>query len=317
MTSYHVPVLLRQSIEMLKPSALIEGSISVDCTLGGGGHSEALLRLAGESGRVIGIDQDEDAIAEAKARFAGNPAFTALQGNFSQIRELLGSIGISSVNSILMDLGVSSHQLDTAERGFSFRYGAKLDMRMDRRQELSASDIVNTYPEEQLASIFFRYGEEKFARRIASRIARARAAHPITETSQLATLVSDAIPAKMRSAHRHPATKVFQALRIAVNNELEALAAGLENAIGILAPEGLIAVITYHSLEDRIVKDVFNSKLGRCTCPKELPVCVCHPVRELELVTRHPVMPDEDEIKANPRARSAKLRVARRVGLAS
>lgn len=311
--AYHLPVMARQTIEMLRPKAL--DGISVDCTLGGGGHSEKLLGLAGKTGRVIGIDQDEDAITEAKARFAGNPAFIALRGNFSEIRELLGSIGITSVNAVLMDLGVSSHQLDTAERGFSFRFESKLDMRMDRRQELSAADIVNTYSEEQLADIFFRYGEEKFARRIASRITRARASRSITDTSQLASIVSDAIPAKARSAHRHPATKVFQALRIAVNNEMEVLAAGLESAIGLLEPEGLIAVITYHSLEDRIVKDTFSSKLGRCVCPKEIPVCVCHPVKELELVARHPITPDDDEIKANPRARSAKLRVARRVSL--
>lgn len=308
---YHVPIMVNEVIDLLAPE---RGGIFVDGTLGGGGHSEAILKALPEGGRLYGIDRDDEAIAEASKRlspYAGS--FTALHGNFFSMKDLLSEHGVSGVDGILLDLGVSSHQLDTPERGFSYKYDAPLDMRMDRTAALSAYTVVNTWDKEKLAWIFREYGEERFANRIADRIAEKRAQHPIETTAELAEIVKNAIPAKYRNEPQHPARRVFQAVRIAVNGELDELADAIQNAHGLLNPGGILAVLTFHSLEDRIVKNTFRSLENPCVCPKSSPVCVCGRKPTAKVLTRHPLTADETEQKTNTRSTCAKLRAVEKL----
>ncbi|MBQ7567761.1 16S rRNA (cytosine(1402)-N(4))-methyltransferase RsmH [bacterium] len=306
--AYHIPVLADRVVAMLAPSP---GKLFVDGTLGGGGHAELLLRAGAE---VIGLDQDEEAIAAASERLKNYSGFKAVRRNFSELPDVFEELGVAAVDGVLLDLGVSSHQLDDARRGFSFRYAAPLDMRMDTHNSgLCASDIIENYSGDELADLFFKYGEERYARRIAKRIIDERAKAPITTTDRLADIIASAVPPDYRYGRIHPATRSFQALRIAVNRELSVLETALNGVCDCLKVGARIAVIAYHSLEDRLVKNSFRNLSGRCTCPPALAVCVCESAGRLKLITSKPIVPDEDEIEANPRAHSAKLRVAERI----
>ena len=303
----HTSVLLQETIENLdiKP----EG-IYLDGTLGGGGHaSEVAARLTG-AGRLIGIDQDEDAIAAAGKRLLPyQERVTLLRDNYVHAVEALAQIGVSQVDGIVLDLGVSSYQLDNAERGFSYKYDAPLDMRMDQRQSLSAREILNEYSESALYRVIRDYGEEQFAKNIAKHIVAAREDKPLETTGELNEIIKAAIPAKMRAAGGHPSKRTFQAIRIECNQELEVLKSSLDALIGLLAPGGRLCVITFHSLEDRIVKSAFRQNENPCTCPPDFPVCVCGQVSRGKVITRKPILPSEQEMAENKRAKSAKLRV--------
>lgn len=303
----HTSVLLQETIENLdiKP----EG-IYVDGTLGGGGHaSQIAARLTG-AGRLIGIDQDADAIAAAGRRLEPyKERVTLIRDNYCNMREALQQIGIDRVDGIVLDLGVSSFQLDNVDRGFSYKYDTMLDMRMDTRQSLSAKEIVNDYSEADLYRIIRDYGEEQFAKNIAKHIAAARKDKPVETTGQLCDIIKAAIPAKMRAVGGHPAKRTFQAIRIECNRELEVLKDSLDQLIEMLYPGGRICIITFHSLEDRIVKSAFRKNENPCTCPPDFPVCVCGQVSKGKVVTRKPILPSEEEMTANKRAKSAKLRV--------
>lgn len=309
----HQPVLLQETIENLKIKP--EG-IYVDGTIGGAGHAvEVCKRLSG-SGRLIGIDQDADAIEAARSRLIQyKERVTILRGNYCNLTEMLKQEGIQSVDGILLDLGVSSHQLDDAERGFTYREDVPLDMRMDRRQALSAREVVNDYDEKELYRIIRDYGEERYAKNIARHICRARQEQPIATTGQLTEIIRASIPVKARAAGGHPAKRTFQAIRIEVNRELEVLQDSLEGMIDFLNDGGRICVITFHSLEDRIVKNIFRKAENPCTCPPDFPVCVCGKKPKGIIVTRKPVVPSEEEMKTNTRSKSSKLRVfERRLG---
>lgn len=304
----HVTVLLKEAVDGLRVKP---DGIYVDCTLGGAGHAAAILEQLGPDGRLIAFDQDGAAIGHARRKLAAHlDRVTLVNENFRRLQQVLAELSVPSVDGILFDLGVSSPQLDEAERGFSYRHDAELDMRMDRRATLTAHDIVNGWPERDIARILSEYGEERFAGRIAARIARRREAGPIRTTGELAELIKEAIPAAARRSGPHPAKRSFQALRIAVNDELGAFRDALEQAIHCLATGGRVAVITFHSLEDRICKQTFAKFVERCTCPPDFPVCSCQNDGLLRLVTRKPIVPDAAETEANPRARSAKLRIA-------
>lgn len=300
----HKPVLFTETIDSL---AIRPDGTYIDGTAGGGGHSEAILRRL-KDGRLLSIDQDPDAIAACTARLSSYPGWMIRQGNFSQMVELAASCGITQVDGVLMDIGVSSHQLDTPERGFSYHTDAPLDMRMSQEGP-TAADLVNTLSWQQLADIIRRYGEDKSAVRIARAIVEAREKEPIRTTLQLADIIRNAVPAAVRRAEGHPARKTFQALRIAVNGELDRLSEGLEAAFSLLSTGGRLAVITFHSLEDRIVKQKMNEWCTGCTCPPDFPVCVCGKKPRAELVYKKGLAPTEEEIQENPRARSARLRV--------
>ena len=302
----HQSVLRDETLNVLKPHA---GEIFVDATLGMGGHAEAVLSAA-ENIRLIGIDQDRQAIAEAEKRLEKFGKRVEIHhANFSGIGQVLKNAGIEKVDMILADLGVSSLQFDDASRGFSFRFDAPLDMRMDADADTeTAAELLEMLSEEEIANIIYQYGEERFSRRIARRIVeRRKRGEPVRTTKQLADLVAGAI-GRGRKDKIHPATKTFQALRIAVNRELEILEDFIAVAIDILNTDGRLAVITFHSLEDRIVKHAFQKFAGKCTCPPRFPQCVCGAEKKIEILTRKPIVPDESEIEANPRARSAKLR---------
>ncbi len=311
----HIPVLLPECLEYLQ---LKTHPIFVDATLGGAGHSSKAAEELGASGLLIGIDQDEVALAAAEAKLgtipkSQRPRIQLVRGNFGDLDQALLTADIPGIDAILFDLGVSSVQIDTPERGFSFKEDGPLDMRMDPgNQTLTAAEIVNTYNAADLSRIIRAYSDEKWASRIAEFIVRARQQEPIVRSEQLVEVIKAAIPASARRAGGHPAKRTFQALRIEVNGELDVLRRGLEAAIRWLNPGGRIAVISYHSLEDRIVKDAFAAMANRCTCPPDLPVCACGRKPVLELVTRKPVLPTADEVARNPRARSAKLRVAQK-----
>lgn len=314
---HHITVLKEEAVEGLRVKP---DGIYVDCTLGGAGHSLMIAGKLGEFGRLIAIDQDDAALNNARERLESYmDRVSLIRGNFRHLRDALlrASVpvkdGIPEVNGVLFDLGVSSPQLDEAERGFSYNQDAELDMRMDRSQRLTAREIVNEWPEAELARILFEYGEERFSRRIAAAISAARQKGPLETTGQLAELIRDAIPAPARRSGPHPAKRSFQALRIAVNDELNAFSEALEEAVRCLAPQGRIAVITFHSLEDRICKQTFAKYVGKCTCPPDFPVCVCHNEGILKLVNRKPILPGEEELAQNPRARSAKLRIAEKI----
>jgi 16S rRNA (cytosine1402-N4)-methyltransferase len=308
---HHISVLKRESIEGLN---IRPDGIYVDCTLGGAGHSLEIAARLGEGGRLIAFDQDETALRHAETRLAAyKDRVRLIKSNFRYLEDRLRELGIARVDGVLYDLGVSSPQLDEAERGFSYQHDAELDMRMDRRGSLTAYEIVNEWPEEALADILDRYGEEKFAKRIAGRIVEARAKAPIRTTRELAELIKASIPAAARRTGPHPARRSFQAIRIAVNDELGALEASLEQAVRLLNPGGRLCVISFHSLEDRITKQCFAKFVERCTCPPDFPVCVCRKRSILRVVTRKPITAGEDELRANARARSAKLRIAEKI----
>lgn len=300
----HKPVLFTETIDSL---AIRPEGTYIDGTAGGGGHSEAILQHL-KGGRLLSIDQDPDAIAACTARLSSYPGWMIRQGNFSNMDEMAASCGITQVDGVLLDIGVSSHQLDTPERGFSYHTDAPLDMRMSQEGP-TAADLVNTLSWQQLADIIRRYGEDKSAARIARAIVEAREKEPIHTTLQLADIIRNAVPAAVRRAEGHPARKTFQALRIAVNGELDRLSEGLEAAFSLLATGGRLAVITFHSLEDRIVKQKMNEWCTGCTCPPDFPVCVCGKKPRAELVYKKGLAPTEQEIQENPRARSARLRV--------
>ena len=306
----HVSVLLRECIENLN---IRPDGIYLDGTLGLGGHSfEIASRLT--SGRLIGIDRDETAIARAGRRLAPFvERVTLVHGNFSDACDILDELGIEGVDGMLFDLGVSSPQLDEAERGFSYMQDAPLDMRMDGSAALTAYEVVNSWPEERLNRIFWDYGEERYARRITAAIARAREQKPIETTMELVALIKSALPAQALREKQHPAKRSFQAIRIAVNDELNEVERMIATAPDKLNPGGRLCVISFHSLEDRIVKSGIAARENGCTCPREAPVCTCGFVRTLRSVSRKPILPSEEEIERNPRARSAKLRVAERV----
>lgn len=304
----HYSVLLEETITYLNVKS---DGIYVDGTLGGGGHSYEIAKRLGKGGRLIGIDQDADAIraaGERLAEFGGK--VTILHSNYASMREELAAIGVERVDGIILDLGVSSFQLDTPERGFTYREtDAPLDMRMDLRQTKTARDIVNEYSETELFRIIRDYGEDKFAKNIAKHIVRERQKKPIETTGELTDLIRASIPMKVRMTGGHPAKRTFQAIRIELNRELEVLREHLDEMIGLLNPGGRICIITFHSLEDRIVKNCFKKNEDPCTCPKDFPVCVCGNVSKGKVVTRKPVLPGEEELKVNSRSKSAKLRV--------
>ncbi|NMC33061.1 MAG: 16S rRNA (cytosine(1402)-N(4))-methyltransferase RsmH [Veillonellaceae bacterium] len=307
----HETVLLRESVEGILGDP---DGVYVDCTLGGGGHSAALADRLGPSGCLVGIDQDPAAVQAGRLRLTGaRPTVHVVRGNFREIGAVLDQLGIGQVDGILFDLGVSSHQIDLPERGFSYMQDGPLDMRMNPEQPLTAQEIVNSYPEKELARVIFEYGEERWARRIAKFIVEARRNRLLTTTFELVEIIAAAIPAAARRQGPHPAKRTFQAIRIEVNRELAVLAEALQTAIGRLKPGGKIGVISFHSLEDRIVKNTFAALLGRCVCPPKAPVCTCNPRAVLRLCGK-PVLPSEDELERNPRARSAKLRIAEKVG---
>lgn len=303
----HKSVLLMPAVDGL---AVREGGIYADCTAGGGGHSLEIAKRLGQSGKLICFDRDPEAIEAAKKRLEGySPVF--VDRNFAEIKDALGELGVDHLDGALMDLGVSSHQLDDPERGFSFHNDAPLDMRMSG-QGMSARDVVNEYPEDKLAAVLFEYGEEKFARGIARGIVQARLAAPIETTGELAEIIKRNVPLKVRK-EKNPCRKTFQAIRIEVNGELDALEKALDDIFELLSPGGRLSVITFHSLEDRIVKQKFKSLLEGCTCPKDLPVCVCGKKPRAVQITRKPVTADDAELADNPRSRSAKLRVIEKI----
>jgi len=306
MTAFcHTTVLKRETVDGL---SVKEGGLYVDMTLGGGGHSEEILS---RGGRVIGIDQDSVALTAAGERLAGYGArFTPVKSNFKEIKSVLMTLGIQAVDGVLMDLGVSSPQLDDAERGFSYMQDAPLDMRMDRERAFSARDVVNDFSEKELCDIISEYGEERWAKRIAEFICKARSEAPIETTMELVSIIKAAVPKGARRDGPHPAKRTFQAIRIAVNAELDVLKTALSDAMDMLLPGGRISVITFHSLEDRIVKNAYQEAAVGCTCPKEYPVCVCGKQPTMRVITRKPILPGEEELTDNPRARSAKLRIA-------
>ncbi|MBE0416609.1 MAG: 16S rRNA (cytosine(1402)-N(4))-methyltransferase RsmH [Coriobacteriia bacterium] len=307
----HTPVL---PAEVTKYLSLHPGSIIVDCTLGGAGHAKRIADSIAPTGTLVGIDQDDAALVAAADTLRLGRQIILLKGNFSEIDRLLSEAGIAYADGFLFDLGVSSPQLDVTERGFSYHDEAPLDMRMDPEGGgPTAADIVNSYPEAELLRVIREYGEERWASRIAAFIVAARGRRPIRTTAELVGIIKDAVPASARRGGPHPARRTFQALRIEVNRELEVLEQGLRSALRWLVPGGRIVVISYHSLEDRVVKRVFSELASGCECPPELPVCSCGKEPVLRIVTRRPVVPGPDEIESNPRARSAKLRAAERV----
>ncbi|RJQ33277.1 MAG: 16S rRNA (cytosine(1402)-N(4))-methyltransferase RsmH [Actinobacteria bacterium] len=306
----HKPVLLAEVLEQLVYQN--QGTF-VDCTLGGAGHAGAILEKIAPSGFIVGIDKDIAAIDAAKTKLSNfSQHFSLIQGNFADLDELLGRVGVGKVNGFLFDLGVSSAQIDQAQRGFSYKQKGPLDMRMDKRNRLSARNIVNNYSKQKLSRIIRDYSEEKWASRIAYFIVKRRSSKPIETTEELVEIVKDAIPAGARRSGPHPAKRVFQALRIEVNSELKALEKGLNDCIKWLVSGGRIAVISYHSLEDRIVKKIFKGNEKGCICPKEIAVCVCRKQPVLKILTKKPIVASKQEIEENPRARSAKLRVAKK-----
>lgn len=308
----HVSVLLKEAVEALAPQ---RGGIFVDCTAGGGGHSEEILQHTPHGARLISLDQDERAVLRCRQRLAAyGTASTVVKANFAVVGDVLDGLGIQGIDGVLWDLGVSSVQLDEAERGFSYMADAPLDMRMDRSSGKTAADIVNSYSEEELYRIIRDYGEERFSKRIASAIVEKRADKLIETTQQLADLVTGAIPAASRhKENQHPARRTFQALRIEVNGELQVIEPSLQAAVERLRPGGRAAVITFHSLEDRIVKQVFGKMASPCECPPDFPVCTCGKKPIVTRITKKPIVPSEAEILENPRARSAKLRVVEKI----
>lgn len=306
----HVSVLLDECIEELN---IKEDGVYVDCTLGGAGHSSHILKRLSSKGTLIGIDQDEDALRAAKERLKSYNNVIYVHSNFYNIDNILENLNIPKVDGILMDLGVSSYQLDEAERGFSYMQDAPLDMRMDRSNNFSAYDVVNTYDEKEIDRVIREYGEEKFSKRIAKFIVQVRKKKPVETTLELTEIIKSAIPAKFRREGPHPAKRTFQAIRIEVNKELFILNKAIEDGIKHLNSEGRMCIITFHSLEDRIVKNKYKDLENPCKCPKDFPICVCGKKPEIKVITRKPIEPSKYEVEVNPRSRSAKLRVAEKL----
>lgn len=307
----HTPVLLWECIEGL---SIRPDGIYVDGTVGGAGHSSQIAARLTDGGRLIALDQDAAAIQTATERlsvFADR--VTVVRSNFRELESVCRSLGVEKLDGVLLDIGVSSYQLSEAERGFAYQMDAPLDMRMDQRNPLTAYRIVNEYSEDALRRILFEYGEERFSGRIAAAILKAREQAPIRTTGELVRIVKSAIPAAARDGGHHPAKRTFQALRIEVNSELDVLEPAIRSAVRLLKPGGRVAVITFHSLEDRIVKQCFASLSSGCTCPKDFPVCVCGKRPQLRVITKKPILPSQAELEENPRSRSAKLRVAEKI----
>ncbi len=314
---HHITVLKEEATEGLR---IKRDGIYVDCTLGGAGHSSLIASKLGEYGRLIGLDQDDWALEAAKEKLAPySDRISLVKTNFRYLEEALKDLsvpqkdGIPQVDGILFDLGVSSPQFDEGMRGFSYNHDAPLDMRMDQSAELTAATIINTWSEKEIARVLFHYGEEKFSRRIAKLIIERREKKHIETTGELVEIIKDGIPAAARRTGGHPAKRSFQALRIAVNDELGAFEEGLHQAVRCLAPGGRISVITFHSLEDRICKQILSSYVPKCTCPPDFPMCVCGSGGQIKLVNRKPMIPSELELEENSRARSAKLRIAEKL----
>ena len=305
---YHIPVLYYETLDNLVKNP---DGIYIDCTLGGGSHSEGILERLSDKGLLISIDQDSTAIEYSKKRLEKfGSKWKVFKGNFENIDTIAYMAGVDKVDGILMDIGVSSKQLDDPDRGFSYRYDVKLDMRMNTEQKISAYDVVNTYSEEQLSKIIFEYGEERHARKIAKLIVEERKSSPIEKTSDLIALIKRAYPER---ASKHPAKKTFQAIRIEVNRELEVLENAMSKATELLKVSGRLAIITFHSLEDKIVKNKFKDLATACKCPKDIPICVCGGVKKFEIITKKPIIPIDDELKNNNRAHSSKLRILERI----
>lgn len=303
----HLPVLLKETIDGLN---IKENGIYVDCTVGGAGHSLEIVKRLGKDGKLIAIDQDEDALVQAtKVLSDYKDKVYFIKSNYVYLESILESLGIDKVDGVLMDIGVSSYQLDEGERGFSYHQDALLDMRMDRSNELTAAYVVNNYSKEDLESILWNYGEEKWGKRIAEFIVEERKEGPIETTFKLVEIIKKAIPKKVRMEGKHPAKRVFQALRIEVNKELDVLERTIQTAIERLNKNGRLAIITFHSLEDRIVKNYYNELARGCTCPPEFPVCVCNKKEKIKILTRKPIVSTPEELGNNIRARSAKLRI--------
>lgn len=310
MTFEHKSVLLEETIDSLE---IKPDGIYVDGTLGGGGHAYEVCRRLGDHGRLIGIDQDADAIKAASERLKSfEDKVTIVRSNYENIAEVLKNLNIDKVDGIYLDLGVSSYQLDTAERGFTYREDAPLDMRMDQRNSQTAADIVNTYSESDLYRIIRDYGEDKFAKNIAKHIVRVRQEKPFETTGELIETIKAAIPMKVRAVGGHPAKKTFQAIRIELNHELDVLNRSIDTMIELLNPGGRLSIITFHSLEDRIVKTRFRNNENPCICPPGFPVCMCGKVSKGRVITRKPIIPSEEEIEENKRSKSSKLRVFER-----
>ena len=301
----HIPVLLEECISGLN---IKEDGIYVDGTLGGAGHSKKILENLSSKGTLIGIDRDEEALSVVKERLKDYQNIKYVHGNHDEIKEILENLEIDGVDGILLDLGVSSYQLDEASRGFSYMQDAPLDMRMDKTSTLTAEYVVNNYSEERLANIIFDYGEEKFSRKIANRICEYRKNKKIETTKELTSIIEQAIPGFAKK-EGHPAKRTFQAIRIEVNNEIEPLYNTIKNCIDVLNSKGRLCVITFHSLEDRAVKNAFADAQGKCTCPGDLPYCVCGYKSLGKIVSRKPILPTEEEMNQNSRSRSAKLRI--------
>ena len=307
----HTSVLLHETVDGLN---VRPDGIYVDATLGGGGHAFEVCRRLGSTGRLIGIDQDADAIKAAGQRLEGfGEKVTVIRSNYRDMKPELHKLGIDSVDGITLDLGVSSYQLDTADRGFSYRMDAPLDMRMDQRQKMTARDIVNEYSEVELFRVIRDYGEDRFAKNIAKHIVAEREKAPIETTGQLNEIIRHSIPMKIQKTGGHPSKRTFQAIRIELNHELEVLRDSLDDMIDMLSPGGRICVITFHSLEDRIVKSAFRRNENPCTCPSHFPVCVCGKVSKGKVVTRKPILPSPEEQESNSRSKSAKLRIFERI----
>ena len=306
----HVSVLLNECLQGLD---IKENGIYVDCTLGGAGHSSEILKRLSRDGTLIGIDQDKDALSAAKKRLENYENVKYVHSNFYNIDDILKNLEIEEVDGILMDLGVSSYQLDEGERGFSYMKDAPLDMRMNRDNDFSAYDIVNTYSLEELHKIIKDYGEERFAKRVATFIVNKREEKPIESTLELVEIIKAAIPAKARREGPHPAKRTFQAIRIEVNSELKILNNAIEDGINRLSKGGRMAIITFHSLEDRIVKLKFRELADPCTCPKDFPICICGKKPLVKLVSRKAIEPSDQEVQENPRSRSARLRIVEKL----
>jgi 16S rRNA (cytosine1402-N4)-methyltransferase len=306
----HKSVLLDECIENLK---IRKDCVYVDGTLGGGGHSYHILKALNGTGMLIGIDRDTDALQAASEKLKEFSNFKTVHDNHANIKNILESLGLSGVDGILLDLGVSSYQLDEADRGFSYMHDAKLDMRMNREDEISAYEVVNNYSEEKLFRIFVDYGEEKFSRSIARKICQKRESEPIETTFELVDIIKSAMPSKALNEKQHPAKRVFQAIRIEVNQELEKLKQAVEDSILSLNDGGRLCIITFHSLEDKIVKHAYEEMEGRCTCPPNFPVCVCGYKSYGKIINKKPITSSDEELEENPRARSAKLRVFERI----
>lgn len=308
----HIPVMLEECIKGLN---IVPDGIYADCTLGGAGHSSHIAPMLYKGGTLIGIDQDANAIKAAGERLKDYTNVKYVRDNFSNIKDIAKSLGLvqDSINGFLLDLGVSSHQLDEADRGFSYNHNAPLDMRMDQRCPLSAYMVVNKYTVEELTRIIKEYGEERWAKRIAEFIINERKIKPIETTFDLVSVIKKAVPKGARADGPHPAKRTFQAIRIEVNNELGILESTINDMVDLLKPGGRICIITFHSLEDRIVKNVFRNMENPCTCPRDFPVCICGKKQKVRVITRKPILPGQEELENNRRAHSAKLRIAEKI----